>query len=329
MRAERFHTANRDASAEAILARELPALAQSVAELHLPGVAGLALGGGYGRGEGGAKDGGLYNDLDFFVFSDLPESRSGELAEALEPVSREYTARLGVDVDFTVRVAARLRLDERRLMVQELLRGHEVLSPAGFNLAKWAGLKEYPAAEVPAMEAARLLMNRGMGLAFASEKFLAPHFDLDRDGGFVSRNLNKAVLGAGDALLVARGEYAWSVRARAEKLADAGYDEAVSWKFSPTDRSVAEFPDRWQTARAAWLAAETELDSRCGGVLSRRSLYQALRWLKRRKSPGRVSETGLDCTVRVLRGVRELLEDCPDGVVEVPAGLLRDWRTFN
>lgn len=329
MDSDRSYSAIRDASVEATLARELPALARSVAALNLSGVAGLALGGGYGRGEGGAKDGRPYNDLDIFVFSDLPEGRSGEIAGALEPVSREYTDRLGVDVDFTVRVAARLRLDERRLMVQELLRGHEVLSPEGFDLARWAGLREYPAAEVPAMEAARLLMNRGMGLAFASGRFLSPQFDPERDGGFVARNLNKAVLGAGDAVLVARGEYAWSVRERAKRLADAGYDEAVSWKFSPSDRAPSEFPRRWRAARVAWLAAEAELVSRCGGELSRRSLYQALRWLKRRHSAGRLSETGLDCTVRVLREVRKLLERCPDGVPEVPAGLLRDWQTFN
>lgn len=329
MDSDRSYSAIRDASVETLLARELPALARSVAALRLPGVAGLALGGGYGRGEGGVKDGRPYNDLDFFVFSDLPESRNGEIAEALEPVSREYTARLGVDVDFTVRVAARLRLDERRLMVQELLRGHEVLFPADFDLARWAGLSEHAASEVPAMEAARLLMNRGMGLAFASEKYLSPQFDLARDGGFVARNLNKAVLGAGDARLVARGEYAWSVRERAAKLSDAGYDEAVSWKFTPVDRERAEFPRRWQAARAAWLAAAEELMTRCGDELHRRSAYQALRWLKRRHSIGKILETGLDCTVRVLREVRELLSGCPDGVSEVPTGLLRDWKTFN
>ena len=231
-------TAARDAVADAAVRAALPEIVAAVRGCALPGFAGLVLGGGYGRGEGGATAAHrLYNDLDLFVFLDAPEAAFPSFAQRLAPVAAAFTARLGVDVDFTLRTASRLRRDGRRLMVQELLRGHVALDPADFDLAAWSGVRPRAAADLPAGEAARLVMNRGMGLEFARRRLAA---NSGRADAFVLRNLNKAVLGAGDARLIAEGRYAWRLDAREAALGDdAAYARACAFKRRPTDDAAA------------------------------------------------------------------------------------------
>ena len=231
-------TAARDAAADAALRAALPEIVAAVRGCALPGFAGLVLGGGYGRGEGGATAAHrLYNDLDLFVFLDAPEVAFPSFAQRLAPVAAAFTARLGVDVDFTLRTASRLRRDGRRLMVQELLRGHVALDPADFDLAAWSGVRPCAAADLPAGEAARLVMNRGMGLEFARRRLAA---NGGRADAFVLRNLNKAVLGAGDARLIAEGRYAWRLDAREAALGDdAAYARACAFKRRPPDDAAA------------------------------------------------------------------------------------------
>ena len=236
--AEVSFTAARDAAADAAVRAALPEIVAAVRGCALPGFAGLVLGGGYGRGEGGATAAHrLYNDLDLFVFLDAPEAAFPSFAQRLAPVAAAFTARLGVDVDFTLRTASRLRRDGRRLMVQELLRGHVALDPADFDLAAWSGVRPRAAADLPAGEAARLIMNRGMGLEFARRRLAA---NGGRADAFVLRNLNKAVLGAGDARLIAEGRYAWRLDAREAALGDdAAYARACAFKRRPTDDAAA------------------------------------------------------------------------------------------
>ena len=328
MTAERTYSAIRDESVERLLARELPCVAEAVSALRLPGLAGLVLGGGYGRGEGGAWEGRPSNDLDFFVLSDLPESRLGEIVTALEPVSRDFTARLGVDVDFTVRAASRVRLDGGRLMIQELLRGHVVLAPQGFDLSAWCGVPERPAGDVPVSEAARLLMNRGMGLVLAAARLRQADLS-EHDVQFVARNINKAVLGAGDVRLLAERRYAWSVRERADRLDRPAYRAAVAWKFEPRPVSAAELPSRWETARTELLGAAEALEAARSDALAQRSVYQLLRWFRRRRTCGDVRSWGVDCTVRVARKVVSWLKGPQAVTTDAPQDLVRDWSVFN
>lgn len=317
-------TAVRDAVADAVIRSALPEIAAAVRGLALPGFAGLVLGGGYGRGEGGAMmDHRLYNDLDFFVLMDAPEAALPKLTKRLAPVSAVFGARLGLDVDFTLRTAARLRRDERRLMVQELLHAHVVVAPVDFDLAAWSGARLHAPSEIPVGEAARLLMNRGMGLELARRRFAA---NGGRADGFVLRNLNKAVLGAGDARLIAEGRYAWTLAAREAALGDAAYARACAFKRRPTDGATATnaaLPPTWGAAFAVWRAAVDALFARCGGELRRRSVHQLLRWLVRRRTLGPLATLGQDCTVRVLETIRATLAD------GVPPKTERDWEVFN
>lgn len=313
-------TAARDAAADAAVRAALPEIVAAVRGCALPGFAGLVLGGGYARGEGGATAAHrLYNDLDLFVFLDAPEAAFPSFAQRLAPVAAAFTARLGVDVDFTLRTAARLRRDGRRLMVQELLRGHVALDPADFDLAAWSGVRPRAAADLPAGEAARLIMNRGMGLEFARRRLAA---NGGRADAFVLRNLNKAVLGAGDARLIAEGRYAWRLDAREAALADdAAYARACAFKRRPTDDAAAVAT--WDEAFAAWRTAAAALFARRGRELRRRSPYQLARWIARRRTLGALATLGQDCTVRVLERIRATLAD------GVPPDVERDWEVFN
>ncbi len=348
-------TAARDAAADAAVRAALPEIVAAVRGCALPGFAGLVLGGGYGRGEGGATAAHrLYNDLDLFVFLDAPEAAFPSFAQRLAPVAAAFTARLGVDVDFTLRTAARLRRDGRRLMVQELLRGHVALDPADFDLAAWSGVRPRAAADLPAGEAARLVMNRGMGLEFARRRLAA---NGGRADAFVLRNLNKAVLGAGDARLIAEGRYAWRLDAREAALGDAAYARACAFKRRPPDDAAATsaalpptdgaaatsaalpraddaaatsaalpcaaLPPTWDEAFAAWRAAAAALFARRGRELRRRSPYQLARWIARRRTLGALATLGQDCTVRVLERIRATLAD------GVPPDVERDWEVFN
>ena len=205
------------------------AIGRDIEALEVPRLMGVVLGGGYGRGEGGAKEKlertALSNDLDFFAVADegAPEAETiSAIGAALEPVAKKWTEKLGVDVDFAVKTRWRLKHDEERIMVQELLRGYfDVAGEKGERL--FAGIELRPAESIPWMEAARLMMNRGMGLLFAKRRIESAECRIDGSSAvgrrlsdeqrdFVNRNINKCVLGAGDARLITRRAYAWRAR---------------------------------------------------------------------------------------------------------------------
>ena len=295
------------------------AVGREIDAMKVPRLAGVVLGGGYGRGEGGVRGRGLYNDLDFFAITEdgVSAAELAAVVSALEPVSREWTGRLGVDVDFTVRTPWRIKHDEDRLMIQELVRGYfDVAGQKGERL--FAHIKLRDASKVPWMEAARLLMNRGMGLLLAMEGL----GNGERGREFVLRNINKCVLGAGDAMLVARHGYRWKAVEREEALGDALYKAAVEWKFRPREEAVCG----WEAAQRRWREAFEEVmeAGRAEGALSR-SLWEGARWVVRRRALGPLPGLGRNCTVRVLEGVAECVRERR----QPGDTLMRDWRIFN
>lgn len=299
----------------------LRAIGAEIDALHVPRLLGVVLGGGYARGEGGVFDAEgsaprLSNDLDFYVVAEDAASPAdlAAIAAALRPVSEKWTARLGVDVDFSPpKTPWRIRHDEERLMIQELVHGYcDVAGKPGAELFRDVARRD-PSA-LPAMEAVRLLVNRGAGLLLAAEA--------DAESGFVARNINKAILGCGDARLIARGGYRWRAEERAEALGDPLYSAAVAWKFRPRPEPVCD----WETARDIWLAAVDGIGS-AHATLRARSLRAALRWIARRRShgPAPLRTLGLDPLVRILDAMRPLVRDRKP----LPASLRRDWEIFN
>ena len=355
-------------------------MGREIAALCIPRLAGVVLGGGYGRGEGGVKEKlearvgvgetmdkfhsptptqnsnselqlktptpTLSNDLDFFAITEdgVPEQETiAAIGEVLKPVSEKWTTKLGVDVDFAVKIPWRLKHDEERIMVQELVRGYfDVAGKKGEEL--FSGIAKIDAAKLPWMEAARLMMNRGMGLLFAmteSKKSWSSELELEkgtvplsnsnsklelvRNRDFVNRNINKCILGVGDAFLVSRGLYNWRVEERAAALAAEGdnglYARAVEWKFRPTEEPVCNL----ETARETWLDGYVEVIAAVGDGDYKRTLRNAARWLVRRRSIGEIRTFALNPVVRILESVRRHIRDraAPD------YSLMRDWEIFN
>ena len=338
-------------------------MGREIDSLCIPRLTGVVLGGGYGRGEGGVREckvesvkckveegrgkreegrGSaecrLSNDLDFFAITEdgVPEQETiAAIGEALKPVSEKWTTKLGVDVDFAVKIPWRLKHDEERIMVQELVRGYfDVAGKKGEEL--FSGIAKIDAAKLPWMEAARLMMNRGMGLLFAKCKVESAKCKADgastvesrmsdADRAFVNRNINKCILGVGDAFLVSRGLYNWRVEERAAALAAQGdnglYARAVEWKFRPTEEPVCDL----ETARETWLDGYMEVIAAVGNDDYRRTLRNAARWLVRRRSIGEIRTFALNPVVRILESVKRHICDraAPDD------SLMRDWEIFN
>ena len=307
--------AYRSEAADRIVEDALRGIAADLDALRVPRLAGAVLGGGYGRGEGGVKpDGNLSNDLDFYalVAPGLGDRAAAAAAEALAPLGKTWSARLGLDVDFTVKTPERMKKDEARLMVQELVRGYcDVWGRPGAEL--FAHVARRPAEDVPRSEAVRLLANRGAGLLLAREP--------GRDREFAARNIAKGVMGAGDARLVARGAYRWKAEERREALGDARYAAALAWKFRPRE----EPPCTWEEAREAWLAAAEEVGK---GADGRRTVRNALRWGARRRTWGAWRTAGREPEERLLAGIaRALAAGVAEGTV-FPQDLRRDWEVF-
>ena len=337
---------------ETLLDGMLPQLAAEIDALRLPGLAGVVLGGGYGRGEGGIlrtpEGDKLYNDLDFFVFADHADK--GELARIdgeLTKLAKPWEERLGVAVDFgPAKNLSALRNVARTLMFQELLHGWR---PVWGNVELEKLLPDLPPGSLPFTEAARLLLNRGMGLVFAAERLLAGSDDHD----FIVRNMNKAVLGGGDAMLIAAGRYRWPGSERTvefrrlcaeEKLparyADM-YDSAYRFKLEPQPTLPPAPLEKWRECRDFYLAAFANVagtsagadkNESCAALRRRakpeRSLRNFLRWLVRMRgfrSVGRLFDAPL---ITVLESLYRVLssEETPR---ECPQELYRAWQKFN
>ena len=192
---------------------------------------GLMLGGGYGRGEGGvlraAEGDRPYNDLEFYVLirgcDFLNERRYRhplhELGEKLSPDA-------GLEVEFKALSLHKLRSSPVNMFYYDLVMGHRWF---GGDDDLLAGCEHHrDAAGIPMDEATRLMMNRCSGLLFAAERLQRAEFT-DDDADFVGRNLAKAQLGLGDALLAASGRYHWSCRERGERLKTLQATGAEAW----------------------------------------------------------------------------------------------------
>ncbi|MBR2065829.1 MAG: hypothetical protein IJ983_01935 [Kiritimatiellae bacterium] len=103
-------------------------LGGEIERARIPRLAGVVLGGGYGRGEGGALLGGgaprLYNDLDFFAITEdgVPEAETVvAIGKALHPIAEKWTQQLGVDVDFAVKTPWRIKHDEANIALKRIV----------------------------------------------------------------------------------------------------------------------------------------------------------------------------------------------------------------
>ncbi len=246
--AHKKFTACGDMEAEILLDRVLSEMKEQLSGTGLS----VYLGGSYGRGDGGVRqdreNGILYNDLDFFVFAG---NKCDNADHVLETIAKKYEHELKVDVDFSKIMRIRdIKKNAKRLMMQELKRGYKLV--AGVDLLEQY-LPELPADKVPFSEACRLWLNRGVGLLLAWEKISENSADTD----FILRNINKAVLGAGDAALIAEGKYKWTIGERLTEINNSElsaackelYAKAVEFKKSPNRQMTQDLKELWFSAR--------------------------------------------------------------------------------
>jgi len=196
-------TAEFEQKVEAILAGIVHEFSVSVDQRS---VKALVLGGGYGRGEGGvlSKDGGeeLYNDLDLFVFTrKLDAVAKYTLQKKLHLLHEKLSKRYNLEIDFsTPKDVSKLSWEPFSLMMYDLSCGYQVLW-GKLDLKHY--LPPWKAANMPAEEAVKLLLNRGMGLFFSREKLDSSSPDID----FVNRNIHKAWQALGEGILIAEKAY--------------------------------------------------------------------------------------------------------------------------
>ncbi|MBO5822157.1 MAG: hypothetical protein J6R86_04005 [Lentisphaeria bacterium] len=253
-------TACGDSEAENLLERVLAEIGSALAGTELC----VVLGGSYGRGYGGVRqdkeNGVLYNDLDFFVFARRKDASGTELLKA---IAEKYEHELKVDVDFSAVMTVKdIKNNASRLMMQELKRGYHLVSGVDL-LAEY--LPEIPAEDLPFSEACRLILNRGMGLLFAGEKIANDSDETD----FILRNIYKAILGAGDAMLIAGKMYRWKISERLELIEKSDmpeiykelYREAVEFKRAPHRKKKPDMKSFRNVVRDFFQAAVV----RCSG----------------------------------------------------------------
>ena len=252
--AHKKFTACNDAEAEMLLERVLAEMQKNLSGTALC----VYLGGSYGRGDGGVRqdraNGILYNDLDFFVFARKKCDNAGVV---LKEIAGKYEKELKVDVDFSSIMSVNdIKNNSKRLMMQELKRGYRLV--AGEDLLEQY-LPAIPAEKLPFSEACRLLLNRGMGLLLAGEKITGNSADTD----FILRNIYKAILGAGDAMMIAEGEYRWNLAERLESIEKSDmpeiykalYREAVEFKCAPHRKKKPDMNAFWNVVRDFFQAA--------------------------------------------------------------------------
>jgi hypothetical protein len=213
-----------DGSAE--LEQELELLCQRVRQAVLKFVPrekleALVLGGGYGRGQGGVlqtEDGGEapYNDLEFYAFlrgSYLANAR--RFRAGFQQLEQDLSHAAGLHVEFKVDSLEKLRVGPVSIFSYDLVTGHRVFFGSD---AVFEGCEQHAdAANIPASEATRLLLNRCSGLLLAKELLLKNRLNAD-ESDFIGRNLAKAQLAFGDALLALDGKYHWDCLERSRRL---------------------------------------------------------------------------------------------------------------
>ncbi len=336
---------------EQAIADMLRRLADDIHRLANADRVALYLGGGYGRGEGGVlitQDGRHlpYNDLDFFAFSKgLSSAKRKAFSSNLAAIAPVYEKDLGISVDFApVKPIKKLLHEQHTLMYQELLHSHRHVS--GPDLLAEVACSD--AHELSFLEALRLLVNRGMGLLFAAQRLATAHMDddghvIDNDViDFAVRNMHKAALGAGDALLIAQRHYDYNLERRLKIiLYDAHtrcsvftelashYQAARDFKVLPDSsrmnpqEQLPAYLGLWLNAARDFVALTTDRSaailettrqlSEClyghPAFIGRSPLVNALRWFAKTKTAQPLRLLFKNPTVRLFSSLHGILHD--------------------
>lgn len=205
----------------------------------------LALGGGYGRGEGGALflngEWAPYNDYDLVLVHRVRDASA--LEKTLQRIHVEHSKRCGIHVDITPIRRDHLCKLPLALTWYEFQKGHRTLFGDESILLS---MGERRLEDIPASEWGRLLFNRGSGVLFAIWLLQGKKCNIaegETFEAFATRQVKKAWLSLGDVWLADRGLYRPSVQERRGAWLKAGsalpewsehYLAATDFKLTPT-----------------------------------------------------------------------------------------------
>ncbi|MGE5603989.1 MAG: hypothetical protein ACM30E_13140 [Nitrososphaerales archaeon] len=227
----------------------------------------LALGGGFGRGEGTAFMANsrphIVNDYDIRIIHDLPDSLfKARYAGRLDKVAEEYARSLAIkQIDFGGQHFRRLlHTPAPTIANYELFHGYHVFYGEDLLAAVAARI---PVDHVPLWEGTWLLRNRTIGLILAGLYFLGGSVPGEASRENLWIEANKATLAVGDSFLLAQGRYHWSYVERGRRLAAWSGAEVEPWREAycgavtakvdpgccPYDRPVDELIGNWYRAR--------------------------------------------------------------------------------
>lgn len=168
-----------------------------------------------------------YNDLEYYVFVRgnvlLSERR---YRGALEKLGKRLSRDAGLHIEFKIYSAKKLRHSRISMFTYDLTTGHQIIFGSE---GIFKGCEHHLAAEeIPLHEATRLLFNRCSGLLLAGE--LLRHASLTvEEADFIGRNLAKAQLAFGDAVLTIFGQYHWNCLKRHARLDQLAVSETPCW----------------------------------------------------------------------------------------------------
>jgi hypothetical protein len=312
----------------------------------------LVLGGGYGRGEGGVLlEAGLekpYNDLDFTL---IVKCRPLVRLQLRREAFHAWEGRLGIEIDFSRPLTlAEVEGWPHALMWHDLLHGHVVVEGDPNLLLDHAPplLRQAP----PLIEASRLLLNRGAGLLWSH--LVASGQQEPPDPEFVRRNLHKAWLALGDALLLLEGRYITAYAHREERLRllleqkpehlsllpPERYREALGFRLSPHSYRDQITPADLQQAMSAWQRGFLLIETRRSGKdFTLQGSYQAWsgfrepaqnsfpRWPRNLIQNALLGRLSLRYPREWL--FRKVLDVMADPNPQSVENFLRVWRKFN
>ena len=220
---------------EARVASDLALLREAIFEtMGRSHVRMLALGGGFGRGEGTAfianNEPYIVNDYDIRIVHDFPGFLfHARYARPLDKVAERYARQLAIkQIDFGGQYYRTLsRIPAPTIANYEMAHGYyvfygeDLLAPASAHLA---------VEDIPPWEGTWLLRNRSIGLILAGLYFLDGRLPDEENRENLWIETNKALLAVGDAFLLAQGCYHWSYAERGRRMAAWLGPEAGPWR---------------------------------------------------------------------------------------------------
>lgn len=241
---EGSYTALQEPDADALIRGHLRVVRQAVREAVPASVyAGTVLFGGYGRGEGGVlstTEGVVpHNNYDLMVLTKGGNRLTRHwLSRHLRHVGQGLGKRLGVGVDISTLPVQALRSAPAQIFWYDVRRMHRIVDGPTDLMSM---IPAYRQADISAEEQARLLLNRSTLLAI-NRWILSAHGD--RATSLHLRTMRKhtvkAILGYGDAVLLALGRYVVSYQAKVDAL-DQVEAPCVSGEFRAMHRWATEF----------------------------------------------------------------------------------------